>query len=76
MPIQRISRRTLFGAFLVLVPRSMCATECRLGDEEWFRRFNAFVKVFNAFVISLNEGKLDLHAWHDMHETWTKMDCG
>jgi len=49
--------------------------QCRLGDEEWFRRFRAFVKVFNAFVNSLNDGKVDLHTWHEMQEAWTKMDC-
>lgn len=75
MPTQQISRRGLFSVFLVLVPRSAFATQCRLGDEEWFRRFRVFVKMFNAFVDSLNDGKVDLHTWHNMHEAWTKMDC-
>ena len=75
MSIQHLSRRTLFGVLLVLVPRSAIAIQYRLGDEEWFRRFRVFVKVFNAFVNSLNDGKVDLHAWHEMHEAWKQMDC-
>ena len=72
---QRLSRRALFGVFLALTPKSALGTECRLGDEEWFRRFRAFVKVFNAFVNSLNDGKVDLHAWYEMQEAWKQMAC-
>jgi hypothetical protein len=75
MPTSQISRRALFSVFLVLMPKSAFGSQCSLGDDEWFRRFRAFVKVFNAFVDSLNDGKVDLHAWRDMHQAWTRMDC-
>lgn len=68
MPTQQISRRALLSLPLVLLPKSAFGSHCSLGDDEWFRRFRAFVKVFNAFVNSLNDGKVDLHAWRDMHE--------
>lgn len=65
MPTQQISRRTLLSLPLVLLPKSAFGSHCSLGDDEWFQRFRAFVKVFNAFVNSLNDGKVDLHTWRD-----------
>jgi hypothetical protein len=45
----------------------------KLGDDEWMRRFRAFVKMFNAFVNSLNDGKVNLPAWREMRKTWAEM---
>jgi hypothetical protein len=42
----------------------------RLGDDEWMERFRVFVKHFNAFVDSLNDGKFDMTTWRQMGEAW------
>jgi hypothetical protein len=44
------------GPFSVLSCCCFHGQQPKLGDDEWFRRFRVFVKVFNAFVeSSLNE---------------------
>lgn len=45
----------------------------KLGDQEWMRRFREFVKVFNAFVNSLNDGKVDRRPWRLMRKAWAEM---
>ena len=72
--LQENRRQVLFGLLLLLFPYR-AAAQPKLGDEEWYRRFRAFVKDFNAFVNALNDGRLDLAIWRKMHETWKKMDC-
>jgi CRISPR/Cas system-associated exonuclease Cas4 (RecB family) len=58
---------------LAICPLRSWATP-QLGDEEWMRRFRAFVKLFNAFVESLNDGKFDLSTWRRMRSAWMQLD--
>jgi len=71
----RLQRRAVFGLILFLLPWPATASQPKLGDDEWFRRFRVFVKVFNRFVDSLNDGKVDLVMWRQMREAWKNMDC-
>ena len=68
-----LTRRTCFALFIGFVSLPGFARP-RLGDEEWMRRFRAFVKVFNEFVEVLNDGKFDVSRWHAMHAAWKEFD--
>jgi hypothetical protein len=46
----------------------------RLGDAEWRRRFRSFVRLFNAFVESLNDGKFDFERWREMRVAWGRLE--
>ena len=72
---RKTRRQALVGLFFLPFPGWAAAGQPRLGDDEWYRRFRVFVKFFNAFVDSLNDGKLDLPAWRQMREAWKNMDC-
>jgi hypothetical protein len=72
--IRQVRRRVPLGFFLFLLPWSRAAAQPKLGDDEWFRQFRAFVKLFNAFVESLNDGRLDLSTWRQMRDAWKAMD--
>ena len=68
MMTRRILLSLLFGSFA-----SGATLRPKLGDDEWMRRFREFVKVFNAFVNSLNDGKVDTRSWRLMHKAWAEM---
>jgi hypothetical protein len=64
---------------MILLPILMAvpawSSQPQLGDEEWMRRFRSFVKLFNAFVESLNEGRFDLATWQRMRDAWRKLEA-
>lgn len=64
--ITQFRRRALLGFFLMALPLSATAAQCELEDDEWFRRFRLFVKLFNAVVESLNDGKVNVSIWRKM----------
>lgn len=67
-----MTRRKCFGLVLAPVAASrICQTEA--GDDEWMRHFRDFVKQFNTFVESLNEGRFDVTTWEKMRLDWTKL---
>jgi hypothetical protein len=48
----------------------------KLGDEDWMRRFRAFVKAFNSFVETLNDGTFDVNGWQRVRNAWQPLDMG
>lgn len=68
-----LTRRMCFALFTAFFPVPVFARP-RLGDEEWMRRFRAFVRTFNAFVEVLNDGKFDLSRWQTMRGAWKELD--
>ena len=73
-PYSKSRRQALAGLALLLFPWHANATPPKLGDDEWFRQFHAFVRLFNNFVESLNDGKLDRSLWRQMHVAWQNMN--
>jgi len=72
---QRVmTRRMCFALIITLFPGPTCARP-KLGDEEWMRRFCAFVRTLIAFVEVLNEGTFDLSRCHGMRDAWKKLDA-
>lgn len=67
-----MTRRNCFGLVLAALPLHAYAGE-RLGDDRWMRHFRDFVKLFNAFVESLNDGRFDVATWEKMRLNWTKL---
>jgi hypothetical protein len=68
-----VTRRMCFALLGAFFPVPVFARP-RLGDEEWMRRFRAFVRTFNAFVEVLNDGKFDLSRWQTMRGAWKELD--
>lgn len=68
-----MTRRMCFALIIALFSGPALARP-KLGDEEWMRRFRAFVRTFNAFVEVLNEGSFDLSRWHGMRAAWKELD--
>lgn len=69
-----MTRRNLCFALIVLISPGYLAGQPKLGDEEWMRRFNNFVRAFNLFVVALNDGRFDVLKWQDMRSEWKKLD--
>ncbi len=67
-----MTRRMCFGLVFALLPLPAFGRQ-RLGDDEWMRHFRDFVKLFNTFVESLNDGKFDFATWDKMRLDWTKL---
>lgn len=68
-----VTRRRCFALFMAVFPMPALAHP-KLGDEEWMRRFRAFVRTFNAFVEVLNDGRFDLSRWNTMRGAWRELD--
>ena len=68
-----MTRRLCFRLIVATIPLSAFARP-KLGDAEWMRRFRDFVRIFNGFVDSLNEGRFDLSKWRRMRAVWTELD--
>jgi len=68
-----MTRLLCFGPLLAMFPLPGLARP-KLGNDEWMLRFRAFVKLFNAFVESLNDGCFDLSTWQRMRAAWTKLE--
>ena len=68
-----MTRRMCFGFLLTLLPCRALAGGQKLGDDEWMRHFRDFVKLFNKFVESLNDGRFDVDTWGRMRLDWTKL---
>jgi hypothetical protein len=68
-----MTRRMCLGFLLTAFPLHVLARP-KLGDEEWMRCFRAFVKLFNNFVESLNDGKFDTAIWHRTRVAWTRLE--
>jgi len=64
----------MWFAFLLSILPAPSFARPKLGDEEWMRRFRAFVKLFNVFVEALNDERFDLPTWQRMREAWRKLD--
>ncbi len=72
---RQFSRRMLFGTpLLLLLFRRTAVAQPKLGGDEWMRSFRAYVKFFNAFVESLNDGRFDVSNWRQMRRTWREID--
>ncbi len=69
-----LTRRLCFALLIALFPMPAFARP-RLGDEEWMRRFRAFVRTFNAFIEALNDGKFDLLRWNALRTAWKEIDA-
>jgi hypothetical protein len=67
------TRRRWFALLAVIVPMSLSA-QPKLGDDEWMKRFRDFVRSFNAFVTTLNDGSFDLSRWQRMRSEWRRLD--
>lgn len=72
--VQLMTRRWWFMLPLLILPVPSWPHP-RLGDEEWMRRFRAFVKLFNAFVEALNEQRFDLPTWQRMRDAWKRLEA-
>jgi hypothetical protein len=68
-----VTRRSCFALFATFVPVPVFARP-KLGDEEWMRRFRAFVRTFNAFIEVLNDGKFDVSRRQTMRAAWKELD--
>lgn len=66
------SRRRLFG--LLFLPIRGINAKPRLGDADWMRAFRTFIKACNAFVMALDDGKLDSARWEEMRAAWRALD--
>ena len=64
-----VTHRICFGLLIALF-RMPALARSRLGDEEWMRRFRAFVRAFNAFIEVLNDGMFDLSRWSATRTAW------
>ena len=67
-----VTRRMCFGLLIAFFPVPAFGRP-RLGDEEWMRRFRAFVRTFNAFIEVLNDGKFDVSRWNAMCVAWKEI---
>lgn len=71
--ISRLRRRPLLSLSVLALPLSATAAQCKLGDDGWFRRFRVFVKLFNAFVESFYDGKVNISIWREMRESYDRV---
>ena len=68
-----MTRRAYLAFILMFFPACLSARP-KLGDDEWMRSFRSFVKLFNSFVESLNDGKFDVSTWQRMRVAFTRLD--
>ena len=70
-----MTRRMCFGFFLagLMWWAGPAFPQPRLGDAEWLRRFRSFVRLFNSFIESLNDGEFDFETWREMGAAWRKL---
>lgn len=57
----------------MLLGAGLARPEPRLGDDEWYRRFQAFLQELNRFVICLNDDRVDLAQWKKVCQAWTAL---
>ena len=69
-----MTRRNVCFALIGLISPAYLNGQPKLGDEEWMRHFNDFVRTFNLFVVALNDGRFDLLKWKNMKAEWKKLD--
>jgi hypothetical protein len=62
-----------FALIFTLLSRNAFA-QPKLGDPDWMRHFRDFVKIFNSFVETLNDGTFDVSKWHRMQRAWKELD--
>lgn len=69
-----MTRRNICFALIGLISPPYLIGQPKLGDEEWMRNFNDFVRAFNLFVMALNDGRFDHSKWKNMKTGWKKLD--
>jgi len=69
-----VGQRMRLALLMLLIPKHGLA-EPKLGDDEWMRHFRDFVKAFNGFEETLDEGRFDFTQWERMRTQWKRLDA-
>jgi len=46
----------------------------KAGDADWVRKFRAFMKAMNEFLLTLNEDIFDVAKWERVRSAWHHLD--
>jgi hypothetical protein len=69
-------RASLLAVFAAFASDAAAQSKSKLGNEEWMRRYRAFVKASNDFVIAINDGIFDVAKWERLRTAWREIDIG
>ncbi len=64
-----MGRRASFLLFATAL-HGFGASRPKLGDDEWMRKYRAFIKASNDFVIAINDDVFDRVKWERLKAAW------